>query len=216
MSQSNPRPEWTMTARERAVTAIREQGVNDAVAAVDGVLAEALPIHDFYGDMCATFCDFIKEELGEAGVEKAWRYLGERLWRPVYEHTVKTGGVEAMAGLYAMFLRSHRYKFRVDEDDDKITFHLDYCPSGQRLMQEGKLKGDNRHPLQHGVTEEPREWTFGKAGVPYYCGHTSLWFDVMPREWGLPVMSGRYGDFDAEGRVTGTPCQTFFWKKPRK
>jgi hypothetical protein len=35
----------------------------------------------------------------------------------------------------------------------------------------------------------------------------------MPREWNLPLMSGRYGDFDAEGRVSGTPCMTFIRKQ---
>jgi hypothetical protein len=216
MSTASPRPEWTTMARDLAVDAINSGDRGAALKAVDGLLQEALPIHDFYGDMSATFCDFIKEELGEAGVERAWRYLGEKLWRPVFEQVIKSGGAVALAEVYAMFLRSHRYKFRVEEDAEKITFYLDYCPSGQRLMLEGKLKGDPRHPLQHGVTEKPQAWTFGKAGVPYYCGHTSLWFDVMPREWGLPFMSGRYGDFDSEGHVSGTPCMTFFWKQPRK
>jgi hypothetical protein len=216
MATVSARPQWTQTAKEKTVAAIRAGRTEDAIKEVDGILQEALPIHDFYGDMCATFCDFIKEELGEEGVERAWRYLGEKLWRPVYENTIKNGGAEAMAEVYAIFLRSHRYQFRVEEDDEKITFYLDYCPSGQRMMMEGKIKGDPRHPLQHGVSEKPHAWTFNKAGVPYYCGHTSLWFDVMPREWGLPVMSGKYGDFDDEGRVSGTPCMTFFWKKPRK
>lgn len=216
MAGTVSRSEWTKMARDRAVEAIESGDRTAAIQAIDGILQEALPIHDFYGDMSAVFCDFIKDEMGEPGVEKAWRYLGERLWRPVFEHTVKTGGVAAMAEVYAMFLRSHQYKFRVEEDDEKITFHLDYCPSGQRLMMEGKLKGDPRHPMQHGVTEKPHGWSFNKAGVPYYCGHTALWFDVMPREWGLPVMSGQYGDFDAQGNVSGLPCMTFFWKKPRK
>ncbi len=213
MTSATSHPEWTTTASQQTLDAIREGRTQDALTGVENILREALPIHDFYGDMCATFCDFIKSELGEEGIERAWRVLGERLWRPVYEQTLKTGGVDALAALYAMFLRSHRYQFRVEEDAEKITFYLDYCPSGQRLMMEGKLEGDPRHPMQHGKTHEPHPWSFGKAGVPYYCGHTALWFDVMPREWGLPVMSGRYGEFDREGRVTGTPCMTFFWKR---
>ncbi len=205
------RSDWVTTARERTVAAIREGRIEDALAGVDAIWAEGRPIHDFYGDMCATFCDFIAAELGEAGVERAWRYLGDKLWKPVFTEAAKAGG-EALAGLYAMFLRSHGYDFRVEEDADKFTFYLDYCPSGQRLMLEGKLAGDARHPMQHGVTKAAQPWSFNKAGVPYYCGHTSLWFDVMPREWNLPLMSGRYGDFDAEGRVSGTPCMTFIRK----
>ena len=209
------RQDWVTTARQNTVLAIQEGRIKDAIAGVDAIWAEGRPIHDFYGDMCATFCDFIASELGEDGVERAWRYLGEKLWRPVFTEAAKAGG-EALAGLYAMFLRSHGYEFRVEEDDVKYTFYLDYCPSGQRLMVEGKLEGDSRHPMGHGVSKKARPWTFNKTGVPYYCGHTALWFDVMPKEWGLPIMSGSYGDFDSKGQVKGMPCMTFIRKKLEK
>lgn len=209
---TNSRQDWVTTARDKTIAAIKEGRIQDALAGVDAIWAEGRPIHDFYGDMCAVFCDFIASELGEDGVERAWRYLGEKLWKPVFVEAAKAGG-EALAGLYAMFLRSHGYDFRVVEDEEMYTFYLDYCPSGQRLMVEGKLEGDKRHPMQHGVSKVPRPWTFNKTGVPYYCGHTSLWFDLMPKEWNLPIMSGRYGDFDAEGRVKGTPCMTFIRKR---
>jgi hypothetical protein len=209
------RQDWVTTARQKTVTAIKEGRMQDAIAGVDAIWAEGRQIHDFYGDMCATFCDFIAEELGEAGVERAWRYLGEKLWRPVFTQAA-AAGAEQLAGLYAMFLRSHGYDFRVEEDDSKYTFYLDYCPSGQRMMVEGKLEGDQRHPMNHGVSKKPHAWTFNKAGVPYYCGHTELWFNSMPKEWGLPMMSGQYGDFDGQGRVTGTPCMTFISKKMPK
>jgi hypothetical protein len=51
--------DWVTTARERTVAAIREGRIQDALAGVDAIWAEGRPIHDFYGDMCATFCDFI-------------------------------------------------------------------------------------------------------------------------------------------------------------
>lgn len=208
------RQDWMTTARETTLAAIRDGRIEDALKGVDAIWAEGRPIHDFYGDMCATFCDFIAQEMGEEGVERAWRFLGERLWKPVFLEAAKAGA-EAMAGLYAMFLRSHGYEFRVEEDEEKFTFYLDYCPSGQRLMMEGKLEGDPRHPMNHGVSKKPHAWTFGKTGVPYYCGHTELWFNTMPKEWGLPIVSGQFGQFDAQGRVAGTPCMTFFWKKPK-
>ncbi|HIJ63206.1 MAG TPA: hypothetical protein HPQ04_10990 [Rhodospirillaceae bacterium] len=206
------RQDWITTARDNTIAAIREGRIDDAIRGVGEIWAEGRPIHDFYGDMSAVFCDFIAQELGEEAVEKAWRYLGERLWKPVFE-AAAAAGAEPLAGLYAMFLRSHGYDFRVEEDDEKITFLLDYCPSGQRLMMEGKLEGDSRHPLNHGVSKKPYPWTFGKTGVPYYCGHTELWFNSMPKEWGNPIMSTQFGEFDADGKVTGSPCRTFFWKR---
>jgi hypothetical protein len=206
------RQDWVTTARQQTIAAIREGRMQDALAGVDAIWAEGRPIHDFYGDMCATFCDFIAAELGEEAVERAWRFLGERLWRPVFTEAARAGG-EQLAGLYAMFLRSHGYEFRVVEDEEGFAFHLDCCPSGQRLMQEGKLAGDPRHAMNHGVSSRPYPWTFNRTGVPWYCGHTELWFNTMPREWDLPIMSARYGEFDSQGRVTGTPCMTFISKK---
>jgi hypothetical protein len=212
MPAVNQRAEWTTTARDRTVAAIKAGRTEEALEGVEAMLKEALPIHDFYGDMCAVFCDFVAERLGEDAVAEAWRFLGERLWRPVFEQ-MSDAGAETLATVYAMFLRSHRYDFRVTEDDEKFTFHLDYCPSGQRMMLEGKTKGDPRHPLEHGVSTKPHDWTFGKTGVPYYCGHTALWFQLLPAEWGKPIMRTKYGEFDAQGRVAGTPCQTIIYKR---
>lgn len=214
VSGTRNRGDWTTTARDRTVAAIEAGRKEDALAGVEAMLAEAKPIHDLYGDMSAVFLDFIAEHMGEAGVEQAWRYLGEKLWRPIFEQ-LAGAGPEVLASTYAMFLRSHRYEFRVVEDDEKYTFYLDYCPSGQRLMLEGKLAGDDRHPLNHGVSRQPHAWTFGKTGVPYYCGHTELWFNTMPREWGRPVMRTQFGQFDKEGRVAGTPCMTWIFKQPQ-
>ena len=210
-NMATTRQDWITTARQKAIDAIREGRTADALKGVDEIWAEGRPIHDFYGDMCATFCDFIAEELDEGAVERAWRFIGERLWKPVFMEVAKDGAV-AVAGLYAMFLRSHGYQFRIEEDDEKIVFLLDYCPSGQRLMMEGKIKGDRRHPLDHGVSSKPYPWTFGRTGVPYYCAHTELWFTTMPAEWGIPIMSTEFGQFDSEGHVIGTPCTTTFWK----
>lgn len=212
MATATQRAEWITTARDRTIAAIKAGRTDEALQGVEAMLEEAKPIHDFYGDMSAVFCDFINDELGEAGVEKAWRYLGERLWKPLYEQ-LADAGAETLASVYAMFLRSHRYEFRVTEDDEKFTFHLDYCPSGQRLMMEGKTEGDPRHPLNHGLSRQPHAWSFGRTGVPYYCGHTALWFDMLPAEWGRPMMKTKFGEFDARGRVAGTPCMTFIYKQ---
>ncbi len=65
----------------------------------------------------------------------------------------------------------------------------------------------------HGVSQQPHAWTFGRAGVPYYCGHTALWFDMLPPSGANRMMKTSYGDFDAQGRVVGTPCMTFIHKQ---
>src|SRR5678815_1893351 len=103
MPAVNQRAEWTTTARDRTIAAIKAGRTDEALEGVEAMLKEALPIHDFYGDMCAVFCDFIAERLGEDAVADAWRFLGERLWRPVFEQ-MSDAGAETLASVYAMFL----------------------------------------------------------------------------------------------------------------
>ena len=209
------RRDWMETARDRAKAAIRAGRTQDALDAVDAVWAEAQPIHDLYGDMAATFLDFIAERLGEEAVAESWRYVGERLWRPVLER-FRDAEPAALAETYAMFLRSHGYRFTCVEDADAFHFRLHHCPSGGRMLEEGKTAASPRDPLSFGVTREPRDWSFGQPGVLYYCAHTKLWFDTQPREWGLDWFDAEYGEFDELGQVVGRPCSVRIAKRRRE
>ena len=113
------------------------------------------------------------------------------------------------------FLRSHGYDFSYEEDDDSFRFRLHYCPSGGRMLQEGKAETSDRHPAAFGVTGKPRTWSFGQTGVLYYCAHTKLWFDTQPREWGMDLFKAEYGEFDERGEVVGCPCVVTVRKKAR-
>jgi hypothetical protein len=207
------RHDWMTTARIRAKRAIEAGEKEEALKAVDEVWAEGRPIHDLYGDMAAVFLDFITEKLGEEAVEEAWRYVGEKLWRPVLE--AYQGDPERLAATYAMFLRSHGYDFTCEEDDEKICFFLHYCPSGGRMLQEGKAETSARHPLNLGVTKKAHSWGFNQRGVLYYCAHTQLWFDTQPKEWGMNLFAAQYGEFNEKGEVVGRPCAVTIYKRPR-
>lgn len=199
------RNDWMETARDRAKAAIREGRSEDALKAVDEIWDEGRPIHDLYGDMAAVFLDFVRDKLGEEAVEESWRYVGERLWRPVIE-SFRDKDPALLAETYAMFLRSHGYDFTCEEDDVAFHFKLHYCPSGGRMLEEGKAASSGRHPASFGVSEEANDWTFGKKDVLYYCGHTKLWFDSQPREWGMDLFRAEYGEFNELGQVVGKPC----------
>lgn len=208
------RSDLVQTARDRAKAAIRAGRTDAALRDVDEIWDEGRPIHDLYGDMAAVFLDFVRERLGEDAVEEAWRYVGEKLWRPVLEAS-RDEDPARLAETYAMFLRSHGYDFSCEEDDDSFRFRLHYCPSGGRMLQEGKAETSDRHPAAFGVTEQPRTWSFGQKGVLYYCAHTKLWFDTQPREWGMDLFEAEYGEFDERGEVVGRPCVVTIRKKAR-
>ena len=154
-----------------------------------------------------------RTKLGEAGVEKAWRYLGERLWKPLFTSSWPERAPRRSPASTRCSCARIVYDFRVTEDDEKFTFHLDYCPSGQRLMMEGKTRGRPRHPLNTGsASNRTRGASAGPAcrtiAATPRCGST-----CCPREWGKPMMKTKFGDFDAQGRVAGTPCMTFIYKQ---
>lgn len=170
---------------------------------------ETRPIHDLYGDMAALFITYIAERLGEDAVEESWRMIGEELWKPVMIRILESEGPTGLAKAHALMLRSHGYKFHVEEDHEKFVFFSEYCPSGGRMMQEGKLQGDTSHPMQLGCTKKPNEWSYNREGLPYYCVHTPLWMDMMPNEWGWDVMQSEDG-------YNGLCCgKTTIYKEPK-
>src|SRR4051794_10771513 len=103
----------------RARAAILAGDKQAALAAVDEILAEAVPIHDIMCDLTAVMLTFIGERLGEEAVEEAWRYAAEIFWRPFLESAKASGDVEAFVVHFISQVRSHRYNFDITEDDEK-------------------------------------------------------------------------------------------------
>lgn len=205
--------EWSAVDRVRA--ALDDGDGVGAREAVDAILAEEKPIHDLYGDMCASFLGFIAERLGEEAVEEAWRYVADDVWKPVLLHFKSANDTEGLAGAFAKFLISHRYEFSVLEDDEKWTFEVGYCTSGERMVLEGKVKGTGGEPSGHhrfGSTGQPHSWSLERVGFPYYDVHSVLWMKRLPAEWGWDVM-----DIDYDAKVHGEVAITRYviYKAPR-
>ena len=73
--------------------------------------------------------------------------------------------------------------FEIEEDEEKFTFRMNPCGSGQRLWRNGAYRG----PHAMGVTEEAHDWSYGRKGFPLYCTHCSFMNEIQPIEWiGLP------------------------------
>jgi hypothetical protein len=129
---------------------------------------------------------------------------------------MKEKGAEAFVEMNATILRAHGYDFHCEEDDEKFVFVLKYCPSGGRMMKEGKSDTSSRHPLNFGTTKKPYPWSFNRAGVLYYCCHCPLWLDILPGEWGWDVFEAKFGrQFDEKGISIDEPCKMIIYKEPR-
>jgi N-methylhydantoinase B len=189
------RRDLSETSAERLRAALARGDTPGALGELEGVLAEEKPIHDLYGDMCASFLTFIARELGEEAVERAWRHVAEDVWRPVLEAFRAREDTAGLAQAFAAFLVSHRYRFSVLEDEDRWSFEVDYCSSGERMVMEGKVAGaggDPVGPARFGATASAYPWSLGYAGFPYYDVHSALWMKLLPAEWGWDVMDVEY------------------------
>lgn len=200
---------------DKCLAAIDAGDLEGAKAQARAMEAEWRPLHDLYVDMTGLFATFIQEKMGDAGVEEAWRYIGERIWKPLVMQMKETGSTEALVAAYAMFLRAHGHDFTVVEDEEKTSFIMHYCASGGMLMKEGKNADSDRHPTNIGVTETEADWTFNRP-LSVYCVHTPLWMDILPREWGWDVFESTFGrQFDDDGKPVDDPCVARIYKKPR-
>ncbi|MBV9280924.1 MAG: hypothetical protein JOZ41_12655 [Chloroflexi bacterium] len=199
----------------RAHAALAEGRSDEARAEIDRILAEEKPIHDLYGDMCASFLTYIAAKLGEEAVEEAWRYVGDDVWKPVIMHFKATNDLPGLARAFAAFLLSHRYDFTVLEDDEKWSFEVGYCTSGERMVVEGKVRGNGGDPSGHhhfGATSRGYPWSLGMANFPYYDVHSVLWFKILPAEWGWDVMNI---DYDKKGHGEVAITRYVIYKQPR-
>lgn len=209
------RPELAASTLERCRAAIERGDRDEALRLTQAMHDEWRPLHDLYVEMSGLFCTYLRDRLGEAAVEDAWRFIGERLWKPILMQIRETGSTALLVEVYAQFLRAHGHRFSVVEDDEKTTFILHFCASGGMLMRDGKNEDSTRHALDIAVMKTPGPHTFGRP-LSAYCVHTPLWMDVMPREWGWDVFESSFGrQFDDDGRPVDEPCVTHIYKRPR-
>jgi hypothetical protein len=170
-------------------------------------------MHDLLVDGVAGLISFVKDKLGDEGVEEAWTYSLERSWRRPVETIAATDRREIARALAATW-RAHSTSgvgpnpgaFEVEEDDEKITFRMNPCGSGQRLWRNGRYEGDNGFALM----EEEHDWAYNRKGFPIYCTHCTFMNEMLPIQWvGYPVYpSHPPGDYDHD------PCTWYWYKDP--
>lgn len=95
--------------------------------------------------------------------------------------------------------KRHHAKFSVIEKADRYVVTYDPCGSGGRLRRSRPV----------GETQTAYPWSWGKAGVPYYCCHCCVSWEIIATELnGYPVKITMVGDRPAD------PCIHLFYKKP--
>jgi hypothetical protein len=205
--------EMARPTMDRAIEAIESGDLERAVELCRGMRHEWRFLHDLMAESMLGLVTYIQESFGEEHVADAWRSGMERGWRRDADEIVKRdrrGIVEALAATW----RAHSTsgvgpspgRFTIEEDEEKFTFRMNPCGSGQRLWRRGMYEGENAY----GVTQEAHDWSYGREGFPLYCTHCTLMNELLPIKWyGMPLYpSDPPDDFDRD------PCTWYWYKDP--
>lgn len=154
---------------------------------------EFKPLHDRLVLWCNFLLAFIAKNMGEEAVGEAMGKLVEDLYKEGFLELKKMTPKER----FELLCRSHRSnfsKFETEENDQNYTIVIKYCGSGGLIKKEGS---DRKYGA---ITSRAYPWSFGEAGIPYYCTHASCFNDLF-RKLGLKI-EVRYGD----------PCRYIVYK----
>jgi hypothetical protein len=197
---------------DRALEAIDAGDGEEAKRLCEEMKHESQFMHDLLVDGVAGLISFVKAKLGDEGVEEAWTYSLVRSWkRPV--ETIAATDRRQIARALAATWRAHSTSgvgpnpgaFEITEDDEKLTFRMNPCGSGQRLWRNRRYG-----PEGFGVTDGAHDWSYGREGFPLYCTHCAFMNETLPIRWiGHPVYpSDPPEDFDRD------PCTWYWYKDP--
>jgi hypothetical protein len=198
---------------DRAIEAIEAGDLDSARALCEAQKHEWGMLHDLMVEGLAGLMSFIQERLGEDALAEAHERSGEQGWRRHVERIAATDR-RALVYLLAATWRAHSAggvgknpgAFTVTEDDEKVTFAMNPCGSGQRLWRNGHYAREDGYALTAG----PHDWTYGRRDFPVYCTHCTFMNESLSLKWiGYPVYpSHPPEDYDHD------PCVWHWYKDP--
>ncbi|HEX8123682.1 MAG TPA: hypothetical protein VF549_20700 [Solirubrobacteraceae bacterium] len=197
---------------ERIVEAIDAGDLERAKALAREGQGEWLMLHDLMAGSILSLISFVQEKLDDEGVKEAWEYSLERGWKR-HHASIERLDRRTVVGLLAATWRAHSAggvgehpgRFTITEDDEKVTFTMNPCGSGQRLVRRGVYEKEG-----YGKTREAHDWSYGRKDFPLYCTHCSFMNESMPIQWsGYPLYPS-----DPPEDYSTDPC-TWYWYKDR-
>ena len=202
------RDDLLVGTKEKAIAAIEIGDKEEALRRVEELYLEFQPLHDRYVEWIQFLLGFISERLGEESVEEALRGIVTDIYKDRWVSIFKKMSPEDIARMFCTVSKIHYSDFHIEEDDEKFVIIIPYCGSGGMIQKDGKAEGRR--------TRKAYSWSFGQAGVSYYCCHESL-FNKMFRELGFENIKFEYcNQFEDDGKATGNPCRLIIYKSPPK
>jgi hypothetical protein len=204
--------EMARPTMDRAVEALDRGDTDAARALCEEMKHEWLMLHDLMVEGVLGLVTFIQDRLGDEGVRDAWRASNERGWKR-HNAAIQRLDRKQLVHLLAATWRAHSGsgvgehpgRFTVSEDDEKVTFTMNPCGSGQRLVRKGLYEREG-----YGTTNAAHPWSYDRENLPLYCTHCSFMNEIQPIEWsGIPLYpSDPPDDFHRD------PCTWYWYKSP--
>jgi hypothetical protein len=197
---------------DRAIEAIDAGDLDGARRLCGEMKHEWLMLHDLMAESVLGLISHVQEKGGDAAVAEAWESCIEKGWRRHHDAISRVDRRE-LVGLLAATWRAHSGsgtgehpgRFTITEDDEKVTFTMNPCGSGQRLVRRGLYENPG-----YGRTHEAHDWSYGRRDFPLYCTHCSFMNERMPIQWsGYPLYPS-----DPPEDYSTDPC-TWYWYKDR-
>ncbi|MFH1088071.1 MAG: hypothetical protein V1737_05760 [Chloroflexota bacterium] len=133
---------------------------------------------------------------GEEELEKVFR---KRYQRRAEEWAAAKPTAEEALQRCVDSQRGHHASFTVVEEKDRYVMTYDPCGTGGRL----------RRSRKGATTKKAYPWSFGKSGIPYYCCHCCIHWEILPTELqGYPVK------ITLPGNRPEDPCVHYLYKRP--
>jgi len=179
---------------DRIISCIGDGHISDALFLTEQMRHSQVILHDFFADSCTALWSWTGREFGEDVIEEMFRYVFARsAQRQFLDAAVAMAPPHLAVYLLARSWRAHCCfgagefpgRFRITEDSERFTFHLEPCGSGLRLMARGMYQ-----PGRGGrITGSAHRWTYGRVKFPYYCIHCSFMNEILPYEsnYGAPL-----------------------------
>ena len=150
-------------------------------------------------DSFVSFVETVLTHLAGFGEEQLPEVLRKRYIPRMTEFLSTTHGVEDILQRATESQRRHHANFTVTEEPDKYVVRYDPCGSGGRL----------RRTTEMGTTKKAYPWSWGKVGVPYYCCHCCVNWEMIAIE-----LQGYPARLTLVGEKAEDPCIHLYYKKP--
>lgn len=183
-------PTWTLVDQ-----AIRAGRTEEAVEFLEYGCEQDKETHD----SLVAFIDILLTHIASIDEKQIEEIVRLRGTPKVKDWLSVTPGVTESLHRCTEFQRRHFANFTVNEEPERYVVSCDPCGSGGRL----------RRTRNVGSTKKGYPWSWSKIGIPYYCIHCCLQWEIIPIELrGHPIRITLPGDNRED------PCIHLFYKRP--